>query len=255
MTAPIVYWCAVTETCSVLIAAADLLPALAPRVPSAGGELLTFADTEALRALEAVSKRRPRMVALERQFAATPRGAALINRIKADPLLVQTEIRVLSHDSDYSRVLPRATPSGPASSPATAAPPDAPAPGPAGTERTQPGPATMTLEPRPLDQRGTRRAQRFPIAGKVDLLIDGNPAALVDLSTLGAAVVSPTILKPNQRVRVALADSAGTLRFNGSIAWASFEMAKGSGPRYRAGIAFVDADGKAVDEFRGRHQA
>lgn len=254
MTAPIVYWCAVTETCSVLIAAADLLPALEPRVRSAGGELLTFADTEALRALEAVSRRRPRMVALERQFAATPRGAALINRIKADPSLVQTEIRVLSHDSDYSRVLPRATPPVPASSPATA-PPDEPAPGPAATARTQPGSATMTLEPRPLDQRGTRRAQRFPIAGKVEVLIDGNPAALVDLSTVGAAVVSPTILKPNQRVRVALADNAGTLRFNGSIAWASFEMATGSGPRYRAGIAFVDADGKAVDAFRGRHQA
>ena len=43
------------------------------------------------------------MVALERLFAATPRGAALINRIKADPALGDTEIRVIAHDSDYSR--------------------------------------------------------------------------------------------------------------------------------------------------------
>lgn len=235
-----------------LIAAADLLPALEPRVSAIGGELLTFTDTEALRALETVSRRRPRMVALERQFAATPRGAALINRIKADPMLVQTEIRVLSHDSDYSRVLPRMTAAIPPSPPA---PPVVAASMPVAPTRSEPVSSTKTLEPRALDYRGTRRAERFTIAGKVDVLIDGNPATLVDLSTLGAAIVSPTILKPNQRVRVGLADAVGTLRFNGSIAWASFEMPQGSGPRYRAGIAFVDADAAAVEAFRGRHKA
>jgi hypothetical protein len=70
-------------------------------------DVLGFADTDVLRALEAITARKPRLVALERLFAATPRGAALINRIKADPSLTQTEIKVLSHDSDYSRVLPR----------------------------------------------------------------------------------------------------------------------------------------------------
>jgi hypothetical protein len=79
-------------------------------------DVLGFADTDVLRALEAITARKPRLVALERLFAATPRGAALINRIKADPSLSQTEIKVLSHDSDYSRVLPRipagAMPSG-----------------------------------------------------------------------------------------------------------------------------------------------
>ena len=66
---------------------ADLLPALKERVVDDGGELLAFTDTDALRALEVISRRRPRLVALERTFAATPRGAALINRIKADPAL------------------------------------------------------------------------------------------------------------------------------------------------------------------------
>jgi hypothetical protein len=38
------------------------------------------------------------VVTLEQLFAATPRGAALIHRIKADPSLVQSEIRVVVHD-------------------------------------------------------------------------------------------------------------------------------------------------------------
>ncbi len=71
--------------------------------------------------------------------------------------------------------------------------------------------------------------------------IDGNPATLLDLSIVGAMVVSPTILRPNQRVRMSLPDESRPVRFSAGVAWASFEMPKG-GPRYRAGIEFFDAD-------------
>ena len=77
----------VSEPCIVLIASPDLLPKLTPRVSNPDGEVLAFTDADALRALEVITKRRPALVALERVFAATPRGAALINRIKADPSL------------------------------------------------------------------------------------------------------------------------------------------------------------------------
>ena len=43
----------------------------------------------------------------------------------------------------------------------------------------------------------------------VEVAIDGNTATLVDLSIIGAQVVSPTILKPNQRLRMALAEGSG----------------------------------------------
>src|SRR5262249_32767051 len=147
------------------------------------------------------------------------RGAALINRIKADPNLDASEIRVISHDSDHTRVLPRDT-AAPAAPAAPASPAAAAAPA-----------ATATVAP--LDQRGTRRAPRFKIATKVDILIDGNLATLIDLSTIGAQVVSPTILKPNQRVRMALTDDLGNVRFNAAVAWASFEIPPKMGPRYR----------------------
>jgi PilZ domain-containing protein len=204
----------------VLIGASDLLPGLKERAGTINGEMLTFADADALQALETITKRRPGVVALERMFAVTPRGAALINRIKADPALRDSEIRVLAHDSDYQRVVPR-TP-----------PPAAPA----------------------LDQRGTRRAQRFKMASNVAAQVDGKTATVIDLSTVGAQIISPGKLKPNQKIAVALPDDVTSVRFSASVVWTSFEIPPNSGPRYRAGLDFPDADAEAVGAFCERHK-
>jgi hypothetical protein len=204
----------------VLIGALDLLPGLKERAGTINGEVLTFADADALLALETITKRRPGVVALERMFAVTPRGAALINRIKADPALRQSEIRVLAHDSDYQRVVPR-TP-----------PPTAPS----------------------LDQRGTRRAPRFKMAANVMAQVDGKSASVIDLSTVGAQIVSSAVLKPNQKIAVVLQDDMTSIRFTASVVWTSFEIPPNSGPRYRAGLDFPDADADAIASFCERHK-
>ena len=279
---------AVTQPVTVIIGASDLLPGLKER-SGANGEVLTFSDSEALRALEAITHRRPYLVALEKLFAASPRGAALINRIKADPTQSSAEIRVLAHDSDFVRVIqkgagPPPAPPEPAASPFVAPAPPEPAaspfiapaaaaptaakPAPAAVQAAAPGatipqpapaPAPASAQApaaaAPLDQTGTRRAPRYKIAAKVDILLDGGPSALIDLSTVGAQVMSPGALKPNQRVRIGLSDEKANLRFNGSVAWASFEIPPGSGPRYRAGIEFIGADAAGVDAFCARHKA
>lgn len=216
-----------------LIGGDELLPALKERTHEPG-DLLAFTDAEALRALEVILKRRPHVVALERLFAATPRGAALINRIKADPTLVETEIRVISHDSDHTRVSAR--------------------------RRSEGDEPTVILAEDPpdvqtLDQRGTRRAPRFRVAGTFGALLDGNAASVIDISTLGAQVVSSVVLKPNQVVKMALSDDHDSLRFNAAVAWASFEIPPNSGPRYRAGIKFIDADQGIVGGFCQRHKS
>jgi hypothetical protein len=217
---------------TVLIASPEHLPALKERDDL--GETIAFADTDALRALDVITRQRPAVVALERVFAATSRGAALINRIKADPALTACEIRIVAHDSSYARVSPRrAGEAGPSAGPATPALAVAEAPPPAAA---------------PVDQRGTRRAPRFRIVDGVEVQIDGNSASLVDLSLVGAHVVSATILKPNQRVRFTLADPARPMRFSAAVAWAFFEIPKGTA-RYRAGIEFFDADPAAVTRF------
>jgi hypothetical protein len=100
----------------------------------------------------------------------------------------------------------------------------------------------------PLDQKGTRRAPRYRIIEGIEVAIDGNPALLVDLSLVGAQVLSATLLKPNQRVRLSFVESDRPVRFSAGVAWSSFELPKGQ-PRYRAGIEFFDADIDAVGRF------
>jgi hypothetical protein len=86
------------------------------------------------------------------------------------------------------------------------------------------------------------------ISKDIEVLIDGNPATLVNISVVGAQVTSPLALRPNQRVRMSLEEAERPVRFNGVVAWASFEMPK-EGPRYRAGINFYDASPEMVARF------
>jgi hypothetical protein len=209
-----------SDACVVVIGPAGTLPALTEKTASLG-EVLAFGDADARKALDTIAQRKPAVFALERLFAATPRGAALINRVKADPALDDVEIRVLAHDSDYSRVSPRK------------APPPA----------------------QPLDQRGTRRAPRFRIGPKALASVDTVKATLIDLSTIGTQLVTTLQLKPGQNVRMTLDDKKGSVRFNAIVMWASFEIPPSGAPRYRSGLEFTDAEAAAVDAFISRHKA
>ena len=214
----------------VLIGPADALPSLLERLDSSA-DVQTFNDSEALEALDHIIQAKPALIALHGEFSETSRGLALINRIQADPTLKGCEVRVMAHDAAQTRVAMKR--GGHAN-----------------------GSAVALADAKPaLDQRGTRRAQRVRIKDGVDVAVDGNPAALVDLSAVGAQVVSPTILKPNQRVRVVMGDGKAAVKCSGAIAWASFEMPKGLPTRYRAGIDFgTTTDHSHVDKFAQKHK-
>lgn len=164
---------------TVLIAPAEHLAGLQEQRGLKGAQ--AFADTDAHTALEAIARERPQIIALERDFASSRRGVALLNRIKADPSLTTTEVRIVF----------------------------------------------------------SRRAPRYRVSS-MHAIIDGSPALVVDLSMIGAQVVSSIALRPNQRIRMTLEGEHG-LRFNAAVAWATFELPK-EGPRYRAGIQFQDAN-------------
>jgi CHASE2 domain-containing sensor protein len=208
---------------TVLIAASERLAALQQQADLTNAE--AFADTDVLKALDTIARRRPQVVALDQRFAASSRGAAFINRIKADPGLASCEIRVLDPDTAAGRDTTPPADETAAAPAATIAPPDV-----------------------PLDRTGTRRAERVAITKSVEVLIDGNPAMLVNISVVGAQVLSPSLLRPNQHVRMSLVDEARPIRFNGVVAWAAFEMPK-EGPRYRAGVNFFDASPDMVARF------
>lgn len=231
---------------ALVIAADNLMLALRERVETPpGGDVLTFPDSEPIQALQAIIEQKPNLVVLERLFAATPRGAALINRIKSDPALAHAEVRVMSHTGDYSRqvVKPKAVPAAPVAH--------------AGNGGIAGAPVATEEPPKALDWHGTRRAARHRIRDGVELQLDGNPAAVIDLSVVGAQVISPTVLRPNQKVRISLPSNDLTLRFRGAIAWAKFELPKtgATSPQYRAGVEFMDADAQAIDSVISRERA
>lgn len=193
---------------TVLIASPDRLPGLTARTH---GEVMAFADGDVLKALEVITSKRPTVVALEREFSETSRGAALITRIKADPTLIACDIQIVSSDG--------------------------------ATELLAPATAALTSPPpqSPIDYRGTRKAERYPIIDGVEVLLEGRGVQLVNLSLVGAQVVSPAILKPNQRVRVALSAEPGAPRIKAVVAWAAFEIPQGT-VRYRAGLELFAAN-------------
>ena len=222
---------------AVVISAEALLPELIDRLRLEGveGDLLTFPDTEPIPALQAIIQAPPGLIVLERLFAATPRGAALINRIKTDPALGTCEVRVVSHSGDYARVVVT-----PAQSTALAG---------AASTQTHGGPdvAAGGGTPQNMDWHGTRRAARQPVRTGIEMQFDGNPASVIDLSPYGAQVVSTTVLRPNQKVRISLPSDDFVMRFRGTVVWAQFELTQV--PQYRAGIEFTDADARALELF------
>jgi hypothetical protein len=156
----------------------------------------------------------------------------------------------MSHTGDYVRQVVKPTKPQPAPAAAGVANPAASAP-----SGRVPAATAAQDGPRPADWHGTRRAQRFRVKSGVELQLDGTAAAVVDVSIVGAQVLSPTILRPNQKVRVSIAGEDAAIRFRGTIAWARFELPRlPASPRYRAGVEFIDADTAAVEDFCSRNR-
>jgi hypothetical protein len=122
------------------------------------------------------------------------------------------------------------------------------------------GPAADTTPPPAENETGryvlARQARRIPINDGVTVLVNGVASALVDLSTLGAQVVSPNAVYPNRAVRIVLPRDEGDLSCKARIVWARVERQQDNeSVRYRAGLEFIEADKNAVQVFVSRHGA
>lgn len=200
---------------TLLIGPKSLAASLSVHPDTRDTELRIFDEGQVCEAVEHMVRERPRVVALPEKFALSPRGTALTHRIAVDTQLAGT--RVLMIDA-------------------------------------QGAPVAIPAEARPtwlpLDGAGTRRVPRIRMRSGLDVQIDGTTASLIDLSTMGAQVVSSTVLKPRQRVRVVLAVDPYLIRAAGTVAWALFEIPKGGQPpHYRAGLEFSSADPEPLLQF------
>ena len=194
-------------------------------------DIRVFADTDAIKARQLITRDRPRLVVLERAFIDTERGAALVNAIRTDQTLADTQIRVLAQAGDYVYLVSRRAEAGFA--PGTAVP----------------------GEPLPADYLGTRQAPRFRMDAAMRVRLSGTSITLVDLSRTGAYVVGPIALRPHQRVDLLLVDSEQDLKIIVSVVWVFFEPTRGDAPsRYRAGVKFIDTDPEIIEAFSVRHR-
>ena len=167
------------QTSTILIVAADELQSVESD-PGSETDIRIFADNDAIMALQCISRDRPEVVVLGRAFVESPRGAALVNAIKTDHTLTNTQIRVISEASDYFSLILHADPQAESDE-------------------------AMPAEPLPADYLGTRSARRFTLQPNVVVRVDGNPTTLIELSRTGAGLVGPTLLRLQRRVRLVMA--------------------------------------------------
>jgi hypothetical protein len=192
--------------------------------------VLAFTDADANAAYDAIVKRRPRVLVLEQIVAATSRGAALIDCVRNDSSLGGVEIRLLPPESAAAI---------------------------ASSHAHAPAGALVALA-HPMQPRKSRRAVRVRLPEGIEAIVDGRPVQLIDISVLGAQIVSWDVLKPNQRIRVTLEVSSAAPaapRLQASVAWATYEMPRAMEPHYRAGVEFQHVDPAKVQDFYARLRA
>lgn len=184
------------------------------------GRVLYFTDSNLASAFESIRAHEPGIVALEGQFAHSPQGLAFAQRLqKTGPSGLELDLITFTNGAW----------------------------------------SVSPLSPRPVvvavPAINTRRVPRFPVVNAAALRIEGQSTNLIDMSVMGAQVLSTPVLRPNQKIRVTLPDEGDSLlAVSAFVAWSAFELpANAPRPYYRAGMEFTDAAVKALEAFCRRH--
>jgi len=203
---------------TVLIASATRIPDMRKDTPIAGA-VLYFSDSNLAAALESIRAMDPKVVALESQFVDSSEGRAFIHRLRTLELSASAIRRLSRIDGDWS--------TGP-------------------IDGADAGAAAVVVN--------TRRTPRFLVLEPLSATVDGNSMSFIDLSVLGAQIISEPVLRPRQRIKLTLANGDhGDIRFGAYVAWSHFEKGKEApAPHYRAGVAF-EAERTEFEEFRRRY--
>jgi hypothetical protein len=171
--------------------------------------IVVFDASEALPPLNVISAKAQMMLLVDRAFAALPAGNEFVERFREAN--ATAEIRVISD--------------GPNGSPSL-------------LEQAISGPAHVALRATsfPLRQMPARRAPRIRMPDDAEVVVSGKIARLIDVSPLGAQVLSEGVLKPGEHHWVRLSDEP---RRQAVVVWSNFEFLPNTrDARYRAGLEF-----------------
>lgn len=105
----------------------------------------------------------------------------------------------------------------------------------------------------PVEYSPARQASRLKMQEGIEVTLDGSASSLIDMSSIGAQVLSPLALRPNRVVKMTLRGETA-LACKVRVMWARFEQPQGAAAaQYRVGVKFTDLEPKAVDAFMARH--
>lgn len=236
------------------------------------GRVLRFVTTNLAAALDGVRASKAGLLAVDAQFAATPEGQAFVERVQK-LALPDLEIRLVARVSGVWATTPLEGASSLASARATAPPPGGevppraatpPAAGPpplAGPRAPAATPVpAATAPPAAVDVKAsglnTRRTPRFIVLDPLEANVDKGKAGLIDVSVMGAQLLSAPPLRPNQTLKVALPDDGAPVRVTARVAWALFEKpAHAADAYYRAGVEFTDGSRSTLEQYCRRYCA
>ena len=228
---------------TIAVADAARLPAIRDSM-HLPGRALHFTTGNLTAALESIRTYRPKLVVVDALWAQTPPGVAFLERVEL-LAIAEVDIRLIARLEGRWVTTPRRSAAGAVTRPVVAAV-TAPA--------IVAAPARVVVAAQ-MEAISTRRAPRFLVRDPLDAVVESGAASLIDISVLGAQVVSRPVLRPNQKIKIALPDTGDMLHVMAHVAWSTFEKPLVAGAQYRAGLEFTGAAQQALEDYRIRHCA
>ena len=190
------------------------------------GRVLRFSSTNLATIFESIRANQPGILAIDAQFVETAAGKAFVERVDQLAIPALEVCSVVRQNGAWT--------TRPLASPVSASV------------------ARVDVKAVGLN---TRRAPRFLVLDPLQAVVNASAASLIDLSVLGAQVLSEPALKPNQRIKIALPDVSETLQVTANIKWSWFEKPTYAAEAYyRVGVEFIEAR-PALEDYCRRHCA
>jgi hypothetical protein len=230
---------------TVVIADATRTAAIRSGLPLSG-RVAWFTGVNLVAAFDSIQMNHPKTIAVESAFAQTDQGQAFLARIER--LAIRgSDIRLVVRDNGTWATTPYT------GQPATDEP-QAVAATTSGTTRLATGLAGQMAVTAQAEGANTRRASRFKVLESLNAVVGNGQANLVNISILGAQVVSDAALSPTKKVEIALPDTNRMLPVTAYVAWSTFEQSPSRAePHYRAGLSFTDAAQEILEDYCRRH--
>jgi PilZ domain len=213
---------------TVVVADAARMTAIRDGMPTPG-RVLRYTTSNLASVFESIRANQPGLIIFDGVFLQTPAGHVFVERIRQlslAKLVLQTAVFERGHWTMASL--------------------DA-----------QPAPVVQPESPRIVAVSAgldTRRVPRFLVQNIVDALAEGSTIQVIDLSVLGAQIISHPLMRPKQKIKLGLPDTDNAMHVVASVAWSVFEKsAKSPEPYFRVGMEFNDAVREALEDYCRRH--